>query len=96
MSTTHRHHQPGRGWRLVLARLCLDRLAENVLIHELGDCPHCWQQLADQLADIAVDQLHGAHGTPALYPGGRVESSSVDWVTSMIALALDAADRDAA
>ncbi len=36
--------------RLVLAELCDDHNARDITADDIGQCPHCWQQVAYDLA----------------------------------------------
>jgi hypothetical protein len=39
-------HECNDRWRLILADMCWDRDAHDIVADELGDCAWCWKQLA--------------------------------------------------
>jgi hypothetical protein len=41
--------------RLLLARLTHDDDAEELIVAEIGGCPHCWRIVADGLTGLAVN-----------------------------------------
>jgi hypothetical protein len=81
--TNHRANTP-RAWRLILAKIHADTHAENLIHHEIGHCPKCWADTADTALEIATTLLVISKGHDA----PRIAESEV-------ALALEAADRDA-
>jgi hypothetical protein len=94
--THHRRHQPHRHtWRLVLAKLCLDRHAEQLIADEVNGCADCWRDIADELAGVVFTDLIGLIGVPGLHPGGLVDGPAVDEAAHRIACALRAAALDA-
>ena len=95
--TAHHHHQPGRAWRWVLAKLTFDTHAEQIVVGELGGCGRCWAALADELAEELAYATVGEFGCPSMHPHTRlVTGGAVDYAVRRIACALDAAELDAA
>jgi hypothetical protein len=78
-------------WRLILAALCLDEHARQILDAEIGDCGHCWREVAHMLADIAAGYEIALRGIPELNDYGMVTGAAVDHAQAVLAAALDAA-----
>lgn len=83
-------------WRIVLAKLCLDLQAEQIVVDEIGDCVGCWREVVDILAQQVWSDTVQCNGVPDLNPGtGLAEGQAVDYATVLLYDALNAAARDA-
>jgi hypothetical protein len=90
------HHGTGAyAWRLILAKVCLDKHAEQIVADEIGDCAGCWRDIADTLAGAVWTAIVHDHGVPDMTPTGLVEGRAVDYTTVLLYDAIDAAARDA-
>lgn len=62
-------------FRRVLAELTRDYEAWGVTADDVGACPHCWQRIAYELAQIHAGHLcmhHGSEDTPHRRTAARV------------------------
>jgi hypothetical protein len=91
----HRHHPGRHTWRLVLARLCLDPHAEQIVTTQVGDCWQCWRAISDELVTHIWSETIATCGIPQLHPSGLVEGRAISWICTILAGALDAAALDA-
>jgi hypothetical protein len=48
--------------RLILAQLTGDEHATEVIITEVGNCPHCWEIVAELLAELAALYMEDSFG----------------------------------
>lgn len=47
-------HYSALAYRLILAELNSDEHAADTIAAEIGDCPHCWRIIAEDLAETAA------------------------------------------
>jgi hypothetical protein len=93
---SHRHHHPGRyTYAIVLAKLCLDEQAEQIVANRVGDCWQCWKIIAEQLAMHVWGDMLATHGIPELHPSGLVEGRVITAVCGLLAGMIDVAEADA-
>jgi hypothetical protein len=81
-------------WRLVLARLTLDRDEEAIVTAQVGDCEGCWREIAVGLAADYAMSIVTRWGVPDMTASGLVTGPAVDHVLLALAGAVDAAAAD--
>jgi hypothetical protein len=91
----HSRKASSRGWRLVLARQCLDRDAEQLIIDEHQDCPACLAATVEALADAAHSLMIRSWGVPNMDEYGTVTGQGITWLYDLIDdhLACESRDR---
>jgi len=73
-----RHHgNSPRAWRLILAKLHFDDHAQQIIRAEINDCPDCWRDIAEYLADEVMVDLFVNRGwdTAVRHTEGVIEGS---------------------
>jgi hypothetical protein len=78
-----------RAYRLVLARLTFDSELRELVSSEVGDCQHCWSEIAYQLAKMRADAMAVGAGLHGIGP-----EEAKQHCYAVIEGALDAAARD--
>ncbi len=78
----HRHYPGRHTYRLVYARMLFDRQAEQIVAHQVGDCAHCWRDIALSLAGHVAAESDC--GTLTMAPSGLIEGQAITWVMTMI------------
>jgi hypothetical protein len=73
-----------RAWRLILARLHYDKRRRPNRQRRSGECPKCWQGIADELAGVMATEMVSAYGW----------DKAVSYTEGVIAVSLDAIEKD--
>jgi len=73
-----------RAWRLILAWLPHDDDTRQLISDEIGDCPGCWRNVAEDLAGITATDMVCSMGW----------DRAVAHTEEVIAISLDAVARD--
>jgi hypothetical protein len=91
----HSHRGSSRAYRAILARHSLDRVAQQQLADEHGDCVDCWRDTALAAVDAAASMLVRCWPLPEQDASGLVSGESIDWLLGIIddLLGCEAADR---
>jgi hypothetical protein len=91
----HSYRGSSRAWRIVLARHSIDRQAQQLIIDEHKDCPHCLTDTVEALADAAHSLLIRSGPIPEMDNAGNATGPTVDWILQRVDdhLACEQADR---
>lgn len=93
----HGNRASSRAYRIIAARHSIDRQAQQRVIDEHEDCPHCLAATVEALADAAHSLLIRSGSLPEMDSAGNCSGPTIDWLYQRVDdhLACEAADRGA-